>query len=246
MHLKNLLASIVVGLVAMEPCIALADFHVYVSPPPGSYDAPVTVSLHAERPAAKIFYSFKPNGSPTDDYLYTGAVRIVRTTPFFYFATVSPTDESPILSGTYTINYPAAVHFESGIMTVTATGTIDLTIVNAEDVGYDISGWQVVGQDESRTLSTGSYVAPQGTYSVLGFKYVSGGVITLRSPDSEEHSTVSVQVVPAPPVTPKPTGYMYSAYPTHAYAPATDHTTTPSVATTVVAPAFVPDETPAR
>ncbi len=219
--------------------LAYAGFSVYISPAPGTYDHPVSVSIRAERSDAKVFYTFKPNGTPMDTYGYTGAIRIVRSTPIDYFAVVSPTDESKIFSGSYTIAYPIEIGFGSGHLAVTATGSIDIAVTSTRIAGYDIGGWQIVGQDDARTIPDGTYVASGATYTATGFTYRSG-VISLRSPDGEEHATLTVDIVPPTSATTQ-TSPDTATPSRHEYIPrqSTPHEVVPSSR-----PAIVPDTTP--
>ena len=223
--------------------LAYAGFSVYISPAPGTYDHPVSVSIRAERSDAKVFYTFKPNGTPMDTYGYTGAIRIVRSTPIDYFAVVSPTDESKIFSGSYTIAYPTEIGFGSGHLAVTATGAIDITVSSTRVAGYDIGGWQIVGQDGTRTIPDGTYVASGSTYTATGFTYQLG-VISLRSPDGEEHATLAVDIVPPAPVMPQ-TPPDTATPSRHEYIPhqSTSHEVVPS-SRPAIAPVSVPDIAP--
>jgi hypothetical protein len=80
---------------------------------PGTYDHALELELNSSDPAAKVFYSFNPNGGPNDAFAYTGAITLKSSTSFVYFGFVALDNESKVLIDDYIIEYPSA-SFDSG------------------------------------------------------------------------------------------------------------------------------------
>lgn len=81
---------------------------VNVSKPSGTYDGPIDVEITATPDSAKTFYSLKDDAYGDDTFLATGAIRIERSGPLYYFAYTDPTNESKILKASYVIRFPGS------------------------------------------------------------------------------------------------------------------------------------------
>lgn len=64
--------------------------------PSGSYEAPITVTLSASDPAAKIWYVTDPNASPGDSLPYLKPIRIEKSSALLFFAIVDRNNESKV------------------------------------------------------------------------------------------------------------------------------------------------------
>lgn len=151
--------------------------------PSGTYHAPIYITLTPSEPLAKTFYSFKPDGTPNDAFLYTGSILLKHSTPFIYFSFLTTDNESKIKQNDYIFEYPSSIRF--GADTVSGSGRLDVAIVNQGTESVDIGWWYVQSEIDSVTIPEGTILAPGAQYS-LGIRYTGTSAIALRSPDDEE------------------------------------------------------------
>jgi hypothetical protein len=109
--IRRLLACACIFLLAAAHCSSavFAAMSVSASVESGAYDRVFEVKLVPSDPAAKLFYTFEPDGSPMDAYAYTGAIRVAASTPLLYFAFTDPANESPIYRQDYELRYSTGV-----------------------------------------------------------------------------------------------------------------------------------------
>ena len=73
---------------------------------PGTFDHAIKLELTSSDPAAKVFYSFNPDGGPNDALAYTGPILLKSSTSLVYFGFVSLDNESKVLIDDYIFDYP--------------------------------------------------------------------------------------------------------------------------------------------
>jgi poly(beta-D-mannuronate) lyase len=150
-----------------NPSVAAPIFN----PAPGTFNAPVTVSMSTSTGGASIRYT--TDGSmPTSSSgtVYTGPITISATTPLNAIAYATGLPDSTVTSGTYTINTGGGtLNFEAESLTRTTSGTAATT-----DTDTSASGGARVTLNAT---ATGSWVeftlpnVPAGTYSLqLAYK----------------------------------------------------------------------------
>lgn len=169
--------------------------------PSGTYHAPIHITLTPTRAEAKTFYSFKPDGTPNDAFLYTGSILLKHSTPFIYFSFVTTDDESKIKQNDYIIEYPGSVQFETD--TVAGSGSIDTALVNRGTDTVDIGWWYVQSEADTIRIPEGATLAPGQKYHIH-LDYAGNSSIVLHSPDEDEKDILVVEHTTSAPVEKKP------------------------------------------
>jgi hypothetical protein len=156
----------------------------------GHYSAPISVTLTASDPAAKIWYVFDPNGTPGDALPYSGPIRIEKSTPLLFFAYTDTQNESVIERRDYDIAAPSTLQFRDNAVAIPKTAnSVQLAVKNFGAEAVTLSGWVIRTDMETRTLE-GSELAT-GTSKAFVLAYSEGAAI-LSSPDGEIQSTVPI------------------------------------------------------
>jgi hypothetical protein len=165
--------------------------------PSGTYESPISVTLTASDPKAKIWYVFDPNSGPNDALPYSTPVRIEKSTPFLFFAYTDLKNESKIERRDYVIKLPTTLRFSEGTVEIAAGATnIAPEIFNFGSIEVSLAGWAVL-TDKGRTLlPAGTTVPAGGKYRLPSLPYGEGG-INLMSGDGEVRSVLSVTRKPA-------------------------------------------------
>lgn len=158
--------------------------------PSGTYHAPIHITLTPSIAGAKTFYSFKPDGTPNDAFLYTGSILLKHSTPFIYFSFVTTDNESKIKQNDYIIEYPGFVQFETD--TIAGSGKIDTTLVNRGNETVDIGLWYVQSETDTIRIPEGTTLAPGAKYDIH-LNYAGSSSIVLHSPDEDEKDILVVQ-----------------------------------------------------
>lgn len=169
---------------------AATTITIEASPKWGSFSAPTYVTLNASDAEAKIFYTFRPASTPADMYLYTGAIRVAKSTPLLFFAVKSTTEESKIEREDYTITYPD-IRFASDTFERTSNGEVwpKLNISNGD--AKLLNGWTLLGSGITYTFDG------KNTLEDLRFTAWENDTLVLQSPDGEEQSVARVIITPA-------------------------------------------------
>ncbi len=161
-----------------------AAITIETSPAPGIYHAPVKVTLTPSDPAAKIYYSFNPDGGPNDALAYTGPILIKSSTPLVYFGFVTMDNESKVLIDDYIIDYPSTIAFWSDI--TRENGKLkNVTLKNTGTGEIDLSYWEIRTQDTTITIPENTVVAANSSYTVGDINVANGQSILLASPDGD-------------------------------------------------------------
>lgn len=160
-------SHILLFLALFPSTIFAANIGVSVNMPSGTYEHPIGIELTATDADAKIFYSFKPDGTPADAFLYTAPVILKQSSPFIYFAIVNSAIESKINQTNYVINYPSSVHFSK--KTFTSPNTLvemPVSFLNNGTESLDMSYWYVQSEVENKIIPEGTILSPGAEYSL--------------------------------------------------------------------------------
>jgi len=158
----------------------------------GTYNAPIYVELKATQNEAKIFYSYNPDGGPSDSFLYTGALLLKKTTPLVFFAMVDYSNDSKIKINYYNFDYSHEILFASGTMLRLSDSLGMIQILNNSTGAVDLGLWSVKTQDETITIPEETVVEAGSGYTIPTIKYSGQGMLTLFSPDEEEKAIFEV------------------------------------------------------
>ena len=153
--------------------------------PSGTYHKPIRIELTATQKDSKTFYSFRPDGTPNDAYLYTGPILLKQSSPFIYFSIVSPENESKIKQNNYILDYPNTIRFKQEYFGLQASGSVLVDIVNSWEQSVDIGYWHVQSESENVEIPEGTILESESMYHVT-LRYNGNGSIVLRSPDDDE------------------------------------------------------------
>ncbi len=108
---------------------AATTITVTASKPSGTYDAPISVTLSASDPAAKIWYVFDPKAPPGDALPYVKPLRIEKSTPLLYFAYVDKEHESKVERKDYVIA-PVTLRIEDGVSVANDAKNVTVVLRN--------------------------------------------------------------------------------------------------------------------
>lgn len=167
---------------------AMETIFVTASQKAGRYDGPIYVRLTASDPEAKIWYTCRRNGTPSDLLKYESPILLDRSCALIYFAYVTTELESKIERTDYTILYSDAVKLE------TANDMLGLRNTGKDTV--DIGGWELIAGTGGITIPPGTTLLPGASYSI---GHVDPASYELKSPEGYTKSQLSVIPV-APPV----------------------------------------------
>ena len=200
---KGLIATfaVLVGFVSATPAtLAATTVSVTADKPSGTYEAPITVSLTASDPAAKIWYVFNPDAPPGDALPYSKPLRIEKSTPLLFFAIVDRDHESKVERRDYAI-VPTTLEFLAPDPVAADAETLRISVRNFGKYAVPLKGWAIRTSEESKALPVASVSA--GGTATFEIAY-SAGAATLSSPDGEIRSTVKVERLPPEPPKPRP------------------------------------------
>lgn len=138
--------------------IFAGNIDVTATPPSGTYNTPIYITLTPTDFRAKTFYSFKPDGYPGDAFLYTGSILLKHSSPFIYFSFMSTSNESKIKQNDYILEYPSTIHFEDE--SISGSGKIDVAIVNSGSESINIGFWYVQSESEIVVIPENTMIAP--------------------------------------------------------------------------------------
>ncbi len=158
--------------------------------PSGTYHAPIHITLTPSLSGAKTFYSFKPDGTPNDAFLYTGSILLKHSTPFIYFSFVTPDNESKIKQNNYIIEYPPSIQFETD--SVLGSGSIDTSLINRGTDAVNIGWWYVQSEADTIRIPEGTILTPGEKYTIR-LDYTGKSSVVLHSPDEDEKDILIVQ-----------------------------------------------------
>ena len=108
---------------------AATTITVTASKPSGTYDAPISVTLTASDPSAKIWYVFDPKAPPGDALPYSKPLRIEKSTPLLYFAYVDKEHESKVERKDYVIS-PVTLRIEDGVSVANDAKNVTVVLRN--------------------------------------------------------------------------------------------------------------------
>lgn len=137
---------------------ALETIYVTADKKAGRYDGPIYVKITASNPDAKIWYTCKRNGTPSDLLKYEKPILLKKSCALIYFAYVDTQLESKIERTDYTILYSDDVKLETEnqILSLRNTGT--------ETV--DVGNWEIIAGTGSITIQPGTTILPGEHYSI--------------------------------------------------------------------------------
>lgn len=155
---------------AVSPAWAATTITVTASKPSGTYDAPISVSLAASDPAAKIWYTFNPKAPPGDALPYSKPLKIDKTTPLLYFAYVDKEHESKIEREDYVIA-PVTLRIEDGVSIANDAKNVTVVLQNYGPAPVPLAGWTLRTDLESRTFSKSAVSVPAGSKTDFTLPY---------------------------------------------------------------------------
>lgn len=165
--------------------MAMETIFVSANKKAGRYDGPIYVKLTASDPEAKIWYTCKRNGTPSDLLKYESPILLEKSCALIYFAYVTTELESKIERTDYTILYSDAVKLE--------THDRELSLRNTGTDTVDIGGWEVIAGTGSITVPAGTTLLPSATYDIGN---VDPATYALKSPEGYTKSQLDVLVPP--------------------------------------------------
>lgn len=155
---------------SVSPTWAATTITVAASKSSGTYDAPISVTLTASDPAAKIWYTFNPKAPPGDALPYSKPLRIDKTTPLLYFAYVDKENESKIKREDYVIA-PVTLRIEDGISMANDAKNVTVILKNFGTAPVPLAGWTLRTDLESRTFSKSAVSVPTGSKTDFTLPY---------------------------------------------------------------------------
>lgn len=199
----SILSILTLSLFSAVSVSAMETIFVTASQKAGRYYWPIYVRLTASNPEAKIWYTCRRNGTPSDLLKYESPILLNRSCALIYFAYVTNQIESKIERTDYTILYSDDVTLE--------TNDEILGLRNAGNTTVDIGGWEVIAGTGAITIPPGTTLTPGGVYSM---GKVDPASYELKSPEwyiksqislSPEVPEVKKSIAKAPSIKPKPT-----------------------------------------
>ncbi|MDD2565881.1 MAG: hypothetical protein PHZ26_01455 [Candidatus Gracilibacteria bacterium] len=157
--------------------------------PSGKYSEIIKVELTPTNPSARTFYSFNPNGGPSDALLYTGAIIIKKSTPLVFFSYTSTENESKIKINNYIIKFSNNIRLSEGGKIVDGKiNNLNLTNIGSDSI--DLSFWEVRND-------AGKIIIPDGTKIKSGEEFLINGltgvgIVSLFSPDEEKKDFIEI------------------------------------------------------
>ncbi len=182
------------------PLLAAPFFHAFAATtitvdadkPSGTYDTPFEVRLSASDAAAKIWYTFNPNGSPGDALPYSRPIRIEKSTPLLFFAYTDTQHESKIERRDYVVLSPTTLRFERESLSIPSEASeISISVENFGDAPVRLSGW-IVRTGAGKFAIDREVTLPGGAKTDFGPVAYSGGAAILSSPDGDILDTLPI------------------------------------------------------
>lgn len=155
---------------AVSPAFAATTLTVTADKASGTYDAPISVTLKASDPAAKIWYTFNPKAPPGDALPYSKPLRIDKTTPLLYFAYVDKENESKVERKDYVIA-PVTLKIEGGIEIAHDAKYVTVDLQNYGPAAVPLAGWTIRTDMGSRTFSKSAVSIAAGAKSDFTLPY---------------------------------------------------------------------------
>ncbi len=168
---------------------AMETVFVTASKKAGRYSGPIYVRITASNPEAKIWYTCRRDGTPSDLLKYESPILLTKSCALIYFAYVTSELESKIERSDYTILYSDKVKLET-------TNDV-LGLRNTGDTTVDIGGWELIAGTGGITIPPGTTLTPGAIYEV---GKVDPASYELKSPEWYIKSQLSI----APPPIAKP------------------------------------------
>lgn len=187
-NIRRALASLLLALMLTgyaSLAMAMETIFVSANKKSGRYDGPIYVKLTASDPEAKIWYTCKRNGTPSDLLKYESPILLEKSCALIYFAYVTTELESKIERTDYTILYSDDVKLE--------THDRELSLRNTGTSTVDIGGWEVIAGTGSITVPPGTTLLPSTSYDIGN---VDPATYALKSPEGYTKSQLDVMVPP--------------------------------------------------
>ena len=165
--------------------------------PTWTYDHAIKIELTPSLQNAKTFYSFNPNWTPVDSYLYTWSILIKSSTPLIFFSFVNTKVESKIKQNDFMIIYPDSINL-SWNYTLDNDKINWVNIMNNDSKTLDISYWEVKKDDVNFVIPDSTILNPWQTFS-LDSKFSWTGYISLFAPDWEKKDFMEIiEIIKSP------------------------------------------------
>lgn len=157
--------------------------------PSWKYSEIIKVELTPTNPSARTFYSFNPNGWPSDALLYTWAIIIKKSTPLVFFSYTSTENESKIKINNYIIKFSNNIRLsEWGKIVDWKINNLNLTNIWSDSI--DLSFWEVRNDAGKIIIPDWTKIKSWEEFLINWLTWV--WIVSLFSPDEEKKDFIEI------------------------------------------------------